>query len=64
MENFADGALSLREAVAFSGLSRSELYRAMERGDLAFAIYGRRRLVPRAALVALLARGRARTSGR
>ena len=43
-------ALSIPDAVVASGLSRSFLYRAMTRGDLAFIKKGRRRLIPTAAL--------------
>lgn len=43
-------AWSIPDAVAASGLSRSFLYRAMTRGQLAFVKKGRRRLIPAAAL--------------
>jgi len=42
--------LSIPAAVAASGLSRSFLYRAMTRGELAYIKKGRRRLIPTAAL--------------
>ncbi len=53
----ADGALGVDEAAAFARVSRAELYRWMQRGELAYVLRGRRRLVPRRALVDLLARG-------
>lgn len=52
-----DGAMSIAEAVIFSGLGRSTLYTLMESGDLAYTTVRRRRLVPRRALVELLDRG-------
>jgi excisionase family DNA binding protein len=51
-----DGTMSVAEAVAFSGVSQSELYATMDRGELPFVKWGRRRLIPRRALVELLAR--------
>lgn len=56
-ELFADGVVSMTEAVALSRLSRSELYRRMDRGALAYTVQGRRRLIPRRALVRMLAAG-------
>lgn len=53
----AEGVMSVAEAVAFSRLSKAELYKAMAAGRLTFVKYGRRRLVPRKALVDLLAAG-------
>jgi excisionase family DNA binding protein len=53
----ADGCFSIAEAARFSGLSRSTLYEAMESGLLPFVKIGRRRLVPRRALVEWLASG-------
>lgn len=53
----ADGVVSIRDAVAFAGLSRAELYRRMGAGELAHVIQGRRRLIPRRALVRMLAAG-------
>ena len=43
-------AVSVREAVSMSGLSRSFLYEAMSRGELPFIKKGRRRLIPTASL--------------
>lgn len=56
-ELLAEGTIGVQDAVAFTGLSRAELYRRMADGDLAFATHGRRRLIPRRALVAMLASG-------
>lgn len=42
--------LSVQDAVAASGLSRSYLYQAMSEGKLAFVKKGKRRLIPAAAL--------------
>jgi excisionase family DNA binding protein len=52
----ADGAVSVSAAVKFSGLGRSTLYEAMQRGQLAYTTHGRRRLIPRRALTRFLAR--------
>jgi excisionase family DNA binding protein len=51
----AEGTTDVKGAVAFTGLSRPELYRLMAAGKLAFVKYGKRRLIPRRALVELLA---------
>ncbi len=55
-EQVHDGALNVDEAVAFSRLSRAELYRLMDRGELPFVKYGRRRLIPKNAFRELLAK--------
>jgi excisionase family DNA binding protein len=55
-EVFADGALTVTAAVDFSGIGRSRLYELMDTGDLPFCQVGARRLIPRRALAALLAR--------
>ncbi len=52
----ADGLMSVRDAARFVALSRSELYVLMDRGELTYAKIGRRRLVPRRALIQLAAR--------
>jgi excisionase family DNA binding protein len=49
-----DGMMDVPEVCQFTRLSRSEIYAAMERGDLPFTKHGRRRLIPRKAVVALL----------
>jgi len=60
----ADGAMSVREAAEFSGLSRTTLYRLMEQIDettggpkLPYIKmgHGGRRLIPKRALVKLMA---------
>jgi excisionase family DNA binding protein len=52
-----DGAVDVPEACRFTGLGRTYLYQLMERGDLRYCKLGRRRLIPRAELVRLLAGG-------
>ena len=47
----ADGALSVDDAMKFTGLGRSELYKRMEAGTLVFVKIGKRRLIPKRALV-------------
>jgi excisionase family DNA binding protein len=46
-----DGLATITEAQAFTRLSRSDLYARMERGELAYCKLGRRRLIPRRALM-------------
>src|SRR5262249_12610434 len=53
---FADGALGVPAASEFTGMSRSDLYDRMGRNELPFTKIGRRRLIPRRALVELLRR--------
>lgn len=53
----SDGTLSLPEAIEFTGLGRSELYLRMDDGRLPFVKHGRRRLIPRRALVQMLEAG-------
>ncbi len=57
LDLLGDGAVGIPEAVAFAGVSRPELYRRMADGRLAFVKIGRRRLIPRRALVRFLAAG-------
>ena len=52
-----DGALTVDEAVVWSGIRRTRLYAAMSDGRLPFVQLGKRRLIPRAALQDLLAEG-------
>ena len=52
-----DGVLSVREATEFSRLSKSVLYQLMAANKLEFVIAGRRRLIPKRALIAYLERG-------
>lgn len=53
----SDGCVSVQAAVQFSGLSRTALYRLMTAGQLQYTQVGVRRLIPRAALKAMLAAG-------
>jgi len=50
-----DGGLTVAEAVRFAGVGRSTLYGEMEAGRLPYSKVGRRRIVARRGLVALLA---------
>jgi excisionase family DNA binding protein len=52
-----DGVLSVSEATAFTRLSKSVLYQLMAAHELEFVRAGRRRLIPRRALIAYLERG-------
>lgn len=51
----ADGVLSVADAQAFLSLGRTEVYGLMDRGKLPFIKLGRRRVIPKRALVELLA---------
>lgn len=51
----ADGVLSVAEAAVFAGLGLTELYARMNAGTLAYVKLGRRRVIPKRALVAMLA---------
>ena len=51
-----DGLVTVPEAMRFCSLSRSDLYARMERGELAYCKLGRRRLIPRRALIELARR--------
>jgi excisionase family DNA binding protein len=51
-------ALSIKEAVAVSGLSRSTIYNLLGSGDLPSVKIGTRRLIRRCELEALLEHGR------
>jgi excisionase family DNA binding protein len=53
----SDGLKTIREAVDFTRLSRSDLYSRMERGELPYTKIGRRRLIPHRALLDLAASG-------
>jgi excisionase family DNA binding protein len=55
-ELVADGAVGLDEAMKLSGLQRSKLYELMGEGELPFVKLGARRLIPRRAITALLAK--------
>jgi excisionase family DNA binding protein len=56
----ADGAMGVPKACAFVGLGKTEMYRLMDMGEIAFARHGTKRLVFRRSLVEFLA---ARMSG-
>ena len=56
-ELLADGSMPVKDAARFSGLSRAELYKLMGAGRLAFVQHGKRRLIPRKALVCCLGEG-------
>ena len=56
-ELLAEGSMSIKDAARFSGLSRAELYKLMGAGRLAFVKHGKRRLIPRKALVRCLGEG-------
>ena len=56
-DDSADGAMTIRAAVAFSGISRSRLYDLMRGGKLRFTHVGTRRLIYRRSLRELLAHG-------
>lgn len=55
-ELLADGVFSVVDAAAFMGITRSEVYAMLDRGELASTKLGRRRLIPKRAAVAALAR--------
>ncbi len=59
----ADGALTLEAAIEFTGLSRSTLYELMGSADLPYTRVGGRRLIPKRALVEMLAKGIAGVAG-
>ncbi|HET7559933.1 MAG TPA: helix-turn-helix domain-containing protein [Limnochordia bacterium] len=54
-ELVADGLVDVGDAESFTGLKKSKLYQLMESGELPFVTLGRRRLIPRRALVQLAA---------
>lgn len=55
-ELYADGSLTVRDAIEFCGIARTRLFVLMGAGELAYSLVGNRRLIPRRALVGLLAR--------
>jgi predicted DNA-binding transcriptional regulator AlpA len=57
LEVMADGVLAIDAAVEFAGISRAELYRRMTAGQLVYSMQGRRRFIPKRALIAMLATG-------
>ena len=54
-ELLGEGARSISDSVAWSGIGRTKLYVAMAEGRLPFVQQGNRRLIPRTALRQLLA---------
>jgi hypothetical protein len=56
LEIVGDGLLTITEAQALCRLSRTELYVRMERG-LAYCLLGRRRMIPRRALLQMMGEG-------
>lgn len=56
MQNQTAGAISIEEAVKFTGIGRSKLYQAMASGELPSFKFGKRRLIRREAVSAWLAR--------
>lgn len=56
-ELLEDGALTIDQAVSWSGVGRTQLYGEMANGNLPFVQKGARRLIPRKALRRLLAEG-------
>jgi predicted DNA-binding transcriptional regulator AlpA len=53
-DDWSEGAMTVREAVEFSGMSRAELYKLMAAGRLVYATPTAARLVSRRSLVRLL----------
>ncbi len=51
----SEGAMTVREAARWTGISRSDLYRLMDSGRLPWLKPCRNRLIPRKALVELMA---------
>lgn len=60
---YADGAVSVEAAALFVGLSRASIYKLMDRGELPYSKLGTRRLIPKRALVELLAANSTTTGG-
>lgn len=51
----AGGLLSIEEACDFSKLGRSTLYKEMDAGNLSYCKIGRRRMIPKNAIIDWLA---------
>ncbi len=51
-----EGAMSVEEAMSFTGMGRSSLYEAMARGELPYIKIGAGRRIPRRALELWLAK--------
>jgi excisionase family DNA binding protein len=56
LELMEDGVLPVNAAGEFSGLSRSKIYELIAEGELRTVKLGRKTLIPKRSLVALLAR--------
>ena len=54
-ELVSQGRLSVAESVKFTGLSRAELYVRMSRGEVKYCKEGKRRLIPKLALIKMMA---------
>jgi hypothetical protein len=52
-----DGLMTIPEAEEFSRLSRSDLYARMDRGELAYCKLGKRRMIPRRAMIEMARQG-------
>ncbi|MBE3597535.1 MAG: helix-turn-helix domain-containing protein [Limnochordaceae bacterium] len=52
----ADGLLTVKQAAEFLGISRSQVYALMERGELPYVKIGSSRRIPKRALIAFAAR--------
>jgi excisionase family DNA binding protein len=52
----ADGLLTVQEALDFTKLGRTDLYARMNSGELRSVKIGRRRLIPKRALIDLISR--------
>lgn len=50
-----DGTVGIDDAIKFTGMKRTLLYDLMTKGELQYVKVGARRLIPRKALVGLLA---------
>ena len=51
----SDGLMRVQDAALFLGLSRSSVYKLMERGELLWVKLGRARRIPRRAVIGLAA---------
>lgn len=59
----ADGLATIEEAMEFVRVSRATIYALMDRGQLTYTKIGRRRLIPRQALIQLAEGGLVRADG-
>jgi hypothetical protein len=49
-----EGLMTVDEAMGFTRLSRTDLYDRMNRGQLAYCKLGKRRMIPRLALLSMV----------